>query len=188
MSTPIVGLRGPILQEYTFLSLSVLHITYTAIYPNLCPSPKNLDDRYVRWSPYVVICVALIHGFGLLRLLAFRTLGKNFTFELSKPTHLVTTGIYAYVQHPSYFPYFVLNLTNLALFAPLDGPLGCFLPGHWVQIWKKWKVLFFLLNAGITAMGLWARVLDEEEMLKDAFGMEWVRWNGKTKRFIPWIF
>jgi protein-S-isoprenylcysteine O-methyltransferase Ste14 len=187
MSTPIIGLRGPILQEYTFAFCAAFHIVYTAIYPSFCPRPDNVDTKYMTWSTYVIVCVVLIHVFGLLRLLAFRTLGKNFTFELSHPTHLVTTGIYAHVQHPSYFPYFVLNLMNLALFASVDGPCGCFLPSSWVQIWKNWKGLFFLLSAGITALGLWARVLDEEEMLKGAFGKEWVEWNRKTKRFIPWI-
>jgi protein-S-isoprenylcysteine O-methyltransferase Ste14 len=191
MSVPLVGLLGPKIQQFTFLSLSILHIIYTAIYPSLssgiCPHPDNVDAKYVTWSFYVIVCVGLIHIFGVLRLLAFQTLGKNFTFELSEPSHLVTTGIYAYVQHPSYPPYFILNLTNLALFAALDGPLGCFLPEIWVGIWMEWKGLFFWLNSVIMAAGLWARVRDEEEMLKAAFGREWEEWSQKTKRFIPWV-
>jgi protein-S-isoprenylcysteine O-methyltransferase Ste14 len=192
MAIPLIGLLGPQIQQYTFLSLAILHIIYTAVYPSLstsgiCPHPENVDAKYVTWSSYVIICVVVIHVFGVLRLLAFRTLGKNFTFELSKPSHLVTTGIYAYVQHPSYPPYFILNLTNLALFAALDGPWGCFLPEVWVSIWKEWKVLFFLLNAGLMVAGLSARVRDEEEMLRTTFGREWEEWSAKTKRFIPWV-
>jgi protein-S-isoprenylcysteine O-methyltransferase Ste14 len=191
MKTP-VGKYGPEIQEYTHISLSAFHIIYAAIYPNLgssgiCPHPENVNEEYFGWSRYVVSCVLLIWVFGFCRLLAFRTLGKNFTFQLARPTHLVTTGIYAYVQHPSYLPYLVLHVTSLALFARVDGPMGCFLPSSWVATLSRYHTASVLLQIVVTVIGLWARVRDEEEMLKGAFGKEWVEWHNKTKRFIPGV-
>ncbi len=42
------------------------------------------------------------------------------------------------------------------------------------------------IGAGVMAGR--TRVRDEEKMLKDTFGKEWVEWSGRTKRFVPGIF
>jgi len=35
---------------------------------------------------------------------------------------------------------------------------------------------------------LWKRTLEEEDMLRKAFGKEWEEWHAKTARFVPGIF
>jgi protein-S-isoprenylcysteine O-methyltransferase Ste14 len=127
-----------------------------------------------------------------VRLLAFKQLGENFTFRLAKPKALVKTGMYAYVQHPSYPTIWLLSMVNFALFLRRDGIVGCVLP-HWVVTWGLgmgsgivWSTL--LLEAGILGiLGIVVRVKDEEAMLRKEFGSEWEAWHKKTMRFIPGV-
>jgi protein-S-isoprenylcysteine O-methyltransferase Ste14 len=193
LSVPLVREHGPQLMEYAFLIPCVRHIIITATFDRLEPSPvcshpEHLDSKYFTWSRYTAILLALIFASAILRLLAYRTLGKNFTFELAKPDQLVTSGIYAYVQHPSYGPFFVLLNASLMLFLPLDATPGCFLPWSIVEIWITWR--WYLLAAAMTiiALGIGVRVRDEEAMLKETFGKQWEEWHRKTPRFVPFLF
>jgi protein-S-isoprenylcysteine O-methyltransferase Ste14 len=49
-------------------------------------------------------------------------------FHLAKPRRLVTTGLYAYVQHPSYTANWLVYCANFALLLRLNGSSGCWLP------------------------------------------------------------
>jgi len=128
-----------------------------------------------------------------IRLLAFRHLGQNFTFRLAKPTGLVKTGLYAYVQHPSYPTNWLIFVSNVALLLRLDGVLGCVLPSRAVR-WGMgsggvgvWPAL--LVGLGVLGLyGVWVRVNDEEAMLKREFGREWEEYHRRTARFIPGVF
>ena len=191
-SVPIVKEHGAKLLEYAFVAPCIYHIFLTAYPPQessaTCPQPNHLDPKYFTWSPHVTICVVVIYILATLRLLAYRTLGQNFTFELAKPDQLVTTGVYSYVQHPSYGPLFGIICSTLMLFLPLDAGAGCFLPSELVAFWisYKWQVLIF---AGfIIAGAISVRVRDEEAMLKATFGKQWVEWHRRTPRFIPFLF
>jgi len=126
-------------------------------------------------------------------LLAFRQLGQNFTFRLAKPKELVKTGLYSYVQHPSYPTNWLILASNVALLLRLDGILGCVLPS-WVVSWAMWSGGFMvwptlLIVLGLLGLyGIWVRVKDEEAMLKREFGKEWDEYHWRTKRFIPGVF
>jgi protein-S-isoprenylcysteine O-methyltransferase Ste14 len=182
----------PNLREYTFLGLAAGHILLAAKYPPmpslLWPNPENLNAKYFIWSPYVKAWLGIIYVAGALRILAFNTLGENFTFELAKPTKLVTTGVYAYMQHPSYLPDGLITLANYALFANLDGWAGTFLPAGLVELWAKTKPLWLAASAVVWTVVISRRVREEEGMLREAFGKEWENWNRRTARFIPGIF
>jgi protein-S-isoprenylcysteine O-methyltransferase Ste14 len=123
-----------------------------------------------------------------MRLLAFKELGKDFTFHLTKPKRLNTSGLYSLVQHPSYTGVVLSNAANTMFLYRLDGISACFLPGWIVRQawWANWTLFF--VTAMISTYGTRVRVRREEEMLQKEFGKEWEEWHAKTKRFIPFIF
>ena len=170
----------------------VLHTLFTVYYPfppvMLCPCPENLSSSLFTWSPYTAFVLASILMAAPIRLLAFKQLGENFTFRLAKPKRLVKTGLYAYVQHPSYPTDWVVLTSNIAMLLRPDGVLGCVLPSRWVSVGvKMWPVL--LLLSGALGLGaIWVRVQNEEAMLKDHFESEWEEYSQRTKRFVPGLF
>lgn len=199
LPTDVVAPSLVIIQARRFIPvfLWIPHVLITLFYPGptalLCPKPENLSRSLFIWSPYTTVAVATMIIAAPIRLLAFRQLGQNFTFRLAKPQELVTTGLYAYVQHPSYTTNWLIMVLNMALLLRLDGAVGCVLPSlvvSWgmgsrgIGIWPALLVLIGYLGL----QGLWMRVKDEEAMLKSEFGREWEEYHRRTKRFIPGVF
>jgi protein-S-isoprenylcysteine O-methyltransferase Ste14 len=194
-----VGIGSRVIQCRRFITLSlwVMHVVLTVFYPFppavLCPNRDNLSSSLFTWSPYTTVVLMIIVMAAPIRLLAFRQLGQNFTFRLAKPKALVKTGLYAYVQHPSYPTNWLIFASNVALLLRLDGVLGCVLPSRTVR-WgmgsggvRVWPALL----VGLVVLGLygiWVRVKDEEAMLKREFGREWEEYHRRTMRFIPGVF
>jgi protein-S-isoprenylcysteine O-methyltransferase Ste14 len=191
-SVPIVKDHGPKLVQFAFLAPCIYHIILTAFSPTeesaICPKFGQVNPKYFTWSTYTILCLVIIFISATLRLWAFRTLGKNFTYQLAKPDRLVTTGIYAYVQHASYGPFFVLLCATLMMFLPFDAGAACFLPREIVQMWSSWRWLILALAMAVIGGGISVRVRDEEAMLKETFGKQWVDWHTKTPRFVPFLF
>ncbi|KAK0627592.1 hypothetical protein B0T14DRAFT_424253, partial [Immersiella caudata] len=80
-------------------------------------------------APSWLMHLALIMCGGIpLRLVSYAALGKNFTFTLAEPDRLTATGLYSYVQHPSYAGLPVLVVCNVALLCKTDGALSCWAP------------------------------------------------------------
>jgi protein-S-isoprenylcysteine O-methyltransferase Ste14 len=174
------------------LSIGVYHAYLTLTYRSppfssipLCPRPENLNPALFTWNTNTVLCLGGILTAAPIRLLAFRQLGPNFTFRLAPPKKLITTGMYAYVQHPSYITNFVVILANGLLFERQDGVLGCWLSAGVVRSgwWRVVGWVFVLLGVRLA----WVRVVDEEKMLMETFGKEWEVWHARTKRFIPFV-
>jgi len=46
--------------------------------------------------------ILILTGF-VLRYMAYKKLGSDFTLTLERPKRVVTTGIYKYLKHPSYW-------------------------------------------------------------------------------------
>ena len=128
------AIRG---KRFITLTLWIMHVILTIFYPSsptlLCPNPDNLGRSLFTWSPYTTSVLVIILIAAPIRLLAFRHLGRNFTFVLAKPQELVKTGLYAYVQHPSYPAFWLTETANGALLLRPDGVLGCVLPSRVVQ-------------------------------------------------------
>ncbi|KPM39871.1 hypothetical protein AK830_g6691 [Neonectria ditissima] len=96
---------------------------------------NGLNRDLVTWSTATAVPLALILCAGVpLRLVSYASLGKNFTFALAAPDRLNKTGIYGYVQHPSYTGLVVLVLSNIALIFRTDGALSCWIPPSWYQV------------------------------------------------------
>ncbi|QDS75660.1 hypothetical protein FKW77_007182 [Venturia effusa] len=183
---------GSLSANVMFFSLAQTYLVARGASPtaslNFFPHLENVHPRFLTWNRYSATCLGAICVSGLARIAAYRALGRNFTFQLAKPTGLKTDGIYKYVQHPSYLPLIVVSVANMAYWASPDGVVGAWLSKGLVEKlnpWKGWAL------AAWTAMwcGMIAvRVRDEEGMLKRIFGEEWEAWHKKTARFVPFIF
>lgn len=172
------------------LFLGILHATQCLLYPEpqlLCPNTSNLSPYLFTWTSYTNLSILTILLGSYIRLSAFSALGTDFTFRLDEPKKLVTTGLYSYVQHPSYTGKILIFIGNVMLLYRPDGVLGCWLPGWVVHATVFWRVATCVLLLGV-AHGTRRRVRDEEMMLKNAFGKDWETWHARTKRFIPWVF
>ncbi|KAI0086899.1 hypothetical protein BDY19DRAFT_315204 [Irpex rosettiformis] len=195
-----VGVWGPRLFKIITRSVQ-LYETYLILYDlfptfhnlpipaYLRPSPWTLSQiPNLRTSPSFAIGVALVCLGAYIRVLCFRHLGKQFTFQLSirKDHHLITSGPYSIVRHPSYAGG-VVQIIGMILC--LAGPSSWFkeigvhtLPG---------KVVGTLVGL-VIALGTYggiARTFKEDVVLKNTFKEEWEEWAKKTPyRLFPYIF
>lgn len=163
-------------------------------YPNMPASlirhgaENGLNTDLITWSKATVIPLALIFCAGIpLRLVPYASLGKDFTFALRKPDRLKTTGIYKYVQHPSYTGLLILMVSNAALLGRVDGPISCWVPPGFYNTLRSWMIGLLAPTVSLIMYAVWKRVREEERMLKGAFGKEWENWHARTARFIPFI-
>ncbi|KAI0542944.1 hypothetical protein GGR58DRAFT_2978 [Xylaria digitata] len=187
-------------QEYgniLYFSLGVAalhHASLVVTYPNIPASLlrhaciNGLKPSFVTWSKDTAIPLAFILVGTSLRLLSYGALGKNFTFGLSEPDDLNTTGLYRYIQHPSYTGALAMVVGALGLWGRVDGLLSCFIPPRLFSGLRRLQpgVLSLVFGATITVIS--KRVKDEEQMLRDTFGSKWEAWHSRTARFIPFIF
>jgi len=187
--TPMLVIRK-VLTAYILAHHLVLILALPDTAQLMCPNSENLNYATLfSWSPYIITCLIAVSLIGApLRLAAFGRLGKNFTFRLQTPSTLVTTGMYKYLQHPSYTGQALVIGGNLAAFWRWDGALGCWISPGMRAALSGWGKVVVVIFSVLAALGLWRRVLDEERMLKDKFGDDWVRWNRSTKRFVPALF
>ncbi|PCH38749.1 hypothetical protein WOLCODRAFT_66486, partial [Wolfiporia cocos MD-104 SS10] len=123
------------------------------------------------------------------RVASYRALGRLFTFELSiREDHkLISDGPYTFVRHPSY----------TALYLLMPPMFACQLgPGSWALECGILKTPMGLVCASVWLgyMSLLCyvmakRVNVEDEMLKEAFGHQWLEWAARTRyRLIPGIY
>lgn len=151
----------------------------------LCPYPENLHNPLFTWSATSTISLSLIFVGAAIRLAAYSGLGRSFTFQLSAPDQLITTGVYRYMQHPSYTGQMLLAVGCMGLFLRWDATPACWIPE---SILAKVNGCGTAVGMGFLVLAgamLGVRVRDEERMLKEKFGRQWVEWNRSTERFIP---
>lgn len=125
---------------------------------------------------------------GLFRIWAMKTLGRFFTFHLAIRTHhtLITDGPYRWVRHPSYTAfYFLVPGVNMVL-----------LSGHIARSMGLLESCFpWLAGMAVLASPVSfhmrftkRRVRNEEEVLAEGFGKEWVAYTRRTPyKTIPWV-
>ncbi|KAG9247732.1 hypothetical protein BJ878DRAFT_140345 [Calycina marina] len=169
---------------------ALLCFTYPAPPSILCPNPTNLSPKLFTWNFHTILCIALILVSGQILLLCFNKLGTTSNFQLTEPKKLITSGIYSWLQHPSYAADFVILLTNGALIQRRDGVAACLLQKNIVD-GKKFEIVFQIGYLLTVVVGCWAlakRVRNEESMLKRTFGTKWEEYHRHTKRFLPGVF
>ncbi|KAG2069495.1 hypothetical protein BDR04DRAFT_1021430, partial [Suillus decipiens] len=136
-----------------------------------------------------IVGTALAVAGGLTRWWCYRTLGRFFTFQLSvrKGHHIVTTGPYAVIRHPSYTAAFI-QITGMVI---LHGS-----PTSWLRRsgvldipGLKLVVVAWLAQMTLTTINIMYRVNKEDEALKSALGDEWERWAKVVRyRLIPGVY
>ncbi|KAL4867078.1 hypothetical protein BDV12DRAFT_198558 [Aspergillus spectabilis] len=109
----------------------------------------------------------------------------SFTFHITKPSGLKTTGVHRYIRRPSYSALLVDATSMVLLLFRADGLMGCWVSAPVAQVFDQlllgWAVM-------VTPALFWVRVKEEEEILAKTFGKEWEGYCARTKRFIPGFF
>ncbi len=111
---------------------------------------------------------ALVLVGGIVRMVAFPTLGKQFSgyVTLQEDHQLVQTGIYGVIRHPMYLG-ILLSMPGFAL------------------IFRSWLAIpTFLLSAVFVGV----RVRQEEKLLEQRFGEEFARYRSRTRRLVPFVY
>ncbi|TVY90422.1 hypothetical protein LAWI1_G005777 [Lachnellula willkommii] len=172
----------------TATSVGVYH-SYLVVFPPttstvFCPQPERLNRSLFTWNLYTILCLVCILIFASLRLFSFANLGPNFTYRIAPPKKLITTGMYHYVQHPSYTAVIGVLVAHGSLLYRPDGIAACWLGNVWAE-----RYIWMILGGGlIVVVGVLFRIQDEEQMLRESFGKEWEAWHARTARFIPGVF
>ncbi|KAJ5481866.1 hypothetical protein N7475_000678 [Penicillium sp. IBT 31633x] len=151
---------------------------------SVCHSPSLNHDLF-SWNRLTapLILVSLFGGY--LRLVAYMQLRENFTFRLARPSQIVKTGIYAWVQHPSYSGAALLIFCYCGLVMRADGVLSCWLGGILLHgiVYANWVYLVWAVTVVFPL-----RITKEEKMLRDGVGKEWEDYNRQTARLVPHVF
>jgi protein-S-isoprenylcysteine O-methyltransferase Ste14 len=157
----------------------------------------SVHPRLFALSPSFTFAHLLAISGGLLRLWAFRALGRHFTFELAvlKDHALVTSGPYARVRHPSYTGLVGLMWgAALALGARGSWSREVLMPRLWAGSGVgAWAARVF--GAGMLALqwaviaALVGRTRAEDAFLRERFGKEWDAWASSVRwRLVPGLF
>ncbi|THH27610.1 hypothetical protein EUX98_g6571 [Antrodiella citrinella] len=185
-------------QLYTF-QLSEMYITLAAAYPavryttilNILLPTYNLMTPLsyrLRASPALIIGTCMCVSSCTLRLICYRTLGRQFTFELAlkKDHKLITHGPYSVVRHPAY-------TGQVTFFSGLL--LTEFGPGSWWSEAGMWsttlgKVLgtVWVSTIAFVLYSLVSRVPKEDRVLQKEFGKKWEEWAKRTPyKLVPGV-
>lgn len=193
--TGLIPLLGAHVVRLAFFYQAVTVLLWTASPTDasylsyICPGAQNLDPGILTWSPTTIFCLLAIASGGALRLSAYGGLGPNFTFHLAQPDQLITDGVYARLQHPSYSGLALIEAGTVPLILRWDAAAA----GCWMEEWMREKVsgrgtMWAMLVVMLTGVFITVRVRDEEKMLKGRFGKVWEDWHARTARFIPGLW
>jgi len=99
---------------------------------------------------------------------AVKELGKQFALQarLIEGHELITTGVYGIVRHPIYTAFFAMTLATGLLMS------------HWIAL---------VAAACIFAIGTRIRTANEDRLLRDAFGTEFLEWKEKVPGLVPFL-
>ena len=131
--------------------------------------------------------ITLIVAGTLVRVLAYRQLGRDFTFDLAvrKDHKLVTDGVYAIVRHPSYTGFAGVVVGSTLALLVSEGSYAAQAP-RWVRA-AAWAFAGWRMVTALVVLP--RRIVREDEMLRGEFGEEWDAWARKTPyRVFPYIW
>ncbi|KAJ4151607.1 hypothetical protein LMH87_012297 [Akanthomyces muscarius] len=182
-------LRNVVLVSGLAVYYAALAVSPPAVVAALCPAEGTgqRNPSLFAWNAVTGLSLLFILAGALLRRMAYSHLGRNFTFGLAKPHGLVTSGIYKYMQHPSYTGLALIGAAYYLVFFRFDGAVACFVSSRYWPLVQGWSAVVYAVTGLWLTILLGVRVVQEETMLKELFGKEWEEWHAKTKRFIPGI-
>ena len=128
----------------------------------------EISDTRTSFTLLHIIGAVLYLTGDILRSSAKTELGRLFTYDLGirDEHHLVTTGPYAYLVHPSYTGYALMTTGLLIYFQSL---------------------YILVVNLGLSIF-VYSRIISEEEMLFQEFGEEFTEFLESRWRFVPLVF
>ena len=135
---------------------------------------------------FMVGAAPLIAG-SFIRLWCYRTMGRQFTHEVSilRDHHLVATGPYAYIRHPAYTASFMMLFSSTVLLFCWDGWFRTCDMGSTRLVWlvHVWDIV-----APYVAYALYKRAPVEDEQLQKHFGKEWEAYRLRVPyKFVPYV-
>ncbi|OJJ50677.1 hypothetical protein ASPZODRAFT_126597, partial [Penicilliopsis zonata CBS 506.65] len=130
----------------------------------ICPYGANLNEALFSWTWTSGVALLAIFVGAAVRLSAFHRLGSNFTFHLTAPDRLVTTGVYRFIQHPGYTGQFLVCGGCIGLLLRWDGTPACWM-GNDNTLLQLLRVPFFrdavLGSLAVFFVSMvWLRVVD----------------------------
>jgi protein-S-isoprenylcysteine O-methyltransferase Ste14 len=156
-----------------------------------CATPAYLNRELFTWSPHTLATLALLYAGSYIRFSAYAELGTNFTYRLAEPDQLVTSGLYAYVRHPSYTGLLAVLLAMYSLFFQQRGLPSCWAPLVDKRLVEDDRIGYAIVIVGFS-LPVWLfmvkRVKEEERMMKKEFGREWDKYCKRTKKFVPFVY
>ncbi|KAF8701559.1 Protein-S-isoprenylcysteine O-methyltransferase, partial [Rhizoctonia solani] len=169
-----------------FATVQILFEFYSIIAP-FFPVLKLPTAHPSPLSPAAALGALILIAGGALRAHAYRTMGKNYLFDLrvGRSHSLVTWGPYALVRHPMYLGLGLVHVGWATLLWPGNG-------GALVRTWPALALACWatVVLGGTVLFGFVAsRAKAEDEMLRGHFGKEWDRWAERTKyKVVPGIY
>lgn len=173
------------------VSLSNMWADSESMLRHVCPTPGYLDPQLCTWSKATLASLSLLYLGTYVRLTAYAQLGKNFTYRIAKPDELVTSGMYAYVRHPSYTGLLMVLLAYYSLFIQPRGLVSCWAPLFDERFVTDVRYAYLLPIAGFSCviyLFMVRRVEEEEAMMEKEFGTKWREQKARTKKFVPYIY
>ncbi|KAH9847873.1 hypothetical protein C2E23DRAFT_740927 [Lenzites betulinus] len=160
----------------------------SSLIPYLCPSNPLSLAPISTFSSRFITGLLLITAGGLFRLWSYHALGELFTYEVnvSDAHHLVTSGPYKYLRHPSYTGLTVLLIgAHLVHQGPSSYSVECGIDRTWMIVW----VWIWRTGTVFGVASLYRRCRIEDGNLKERFGDVWVEYSQRVKyRVWPLVF
>lgn len=154
------------------------------LFPQIMPVGHTTTAR--TFNVQLIAGILLTIASAGLRIAAFHSLGKLFTYHLSIfPEHkLVTNGVYAYCRHPSYTATPFIHWGVLLVITAPGSVLYDYLGVDWM------KILITVLGLLVVSVSYVyvGRAELEDQVLRREFGKEWEEWARKVPyKFIPYL-
>ncbi|KAI6013241.1 hypothetical protein EDC04DRAFT_3121230 [Pisolithus marmoratus] len=155
--------------------------------------PSDAVTRVSTLTPIFFIGGCMAIAGSLLRMACYKALGPFFTYELSiRDQHkLVTSGLYAFVRHPSYTGSLCFSIGQYLCFFDESSWLvacsGLFPRSEHVRTCLVWGIRIVIYSA--LAEYLRRRTNQEDAMLERHFGKEWKDWAKRVPyKIVPWVY
>lgn len=162
--------RGDSIQEKNKLKNPFLVMAFSTIFVNICSLYNLLCFGHDQISLVDCILLSLVFGGFILRMYSSYTLGPYFTFNLGtrKDHKLIKSGPYKYLLHPSYTGIYMMTIGSLLFF--------------------NLNLMFVSLLIFLNFYYLHSRIIVEESILENKFGLEFTIYKRTRKRIIPFIY